>query len=665
MSIKSALSPAAAWTRIGGAVAACFVLATPSLGAPTSLTPPTAQPVVASTAIATTAAHALTTDDVGAWLDGLMPTALNTAQVPGAVVVVVKDGAVLYEKGYGYADYDKRIPVDARTTLFRPGSTSKLFTWTAVMQLVEQGKINLDADVNTYLDFKIPAYHGLPVTMRMLMTHRAGFSETARDLLFYGRPPPPLGEVLARYVPPRIFTPDGGPGYSNYGAALAGYIVQRVSGESFDDYIAHHIFAPLNMAHSTFAQPLPASFAPNMSKGYETWDKPGPGFEVVNVPPAGALSATGDDMSHFMIAHLQDGRYGSTQILQPQTAEMMHTTVTRAFPDLDGNLLGFYQQNINGHRVIAHGGDTNFFHSDLSLFLDDNVGLFISVNAKGKDGMGEFLRDSLFDAFADRYFPGPPAPASTVDPATAKAHAAMIAGPYVSSRGSHSTFLRLVDLISPNVVTANPDGSISAAPEGVMETFVEARPFLWQQKNGHDRLEGIVKNGKVVRWATDGIAPIMIYQRPHGLAGEGLELPLTLAALALLALTAVLWPIVAIVRWRYQKAFAYAGSRAIAYRLRRVCSILGLAAVIMWFEVIELVSATGGSDVNPVLHLSQLVSFLAFVGGLAVALWNLALVFRGSSSWFGKLYGVLMVAAFAMMFWIALHYHLIGVSSQY
>ena len=665
MSIKSALSQAAAWTRIGCAVAAGLVLATPSLGAPTSLTPPAVQPVAASTAVATTGAHSLTADDVGAWLDGLMPTALNTAHVPGAVVVVVKDGAVLYEKGYGYADYDKHIPVDAHTTLFRPGSTSKLFTWTAVMQLVEQGKINLDTDVNTYLDFKIPAYHGLPVTMRMLMTHRAGFSETARDLLFYGRPPPPLGEVLARYVPPRIFTPDGGPGYSNYGAALAGYIVQRVSGEPFDDYIDHHIFAPLNMAHSTFAQPLPASFAPNMSKGYETWDKPGPGFEVVNVPPAGALSATGDDMSHFMIAHLQDGRYGATQILQPQTAQMMHTTVTKAFPDLNGNLLGFYQQNINGHRVIAHGGDTNFFHSDLSLFLDDNVGLFISVNAKGKDGMGEFLRDSLFDAFADRYFPAPPAAQPTVDLATAKAHAAMIAGPYISSRGSHSTFLRLVDLISPNVVTANPDGSISAAPEGVMETFVEARPFLWRQKNGHDRLEGIVKNGKVVRWATDGIAPIMVYLRPHGLAGAGLELPLTLAALALLALTAILWPVVAIVRRRYQKTFAYAGSRAIAYRVLRVCSILGLAAVVMWYEVIELVSATGGSDVNPLLHLSQLVAFLAFAGGLAVSLWNLALVFRGPSSWFGKLYGLLMVAAFGMMLWIALHYHLIGVGSQY
>ena len=664
MSIKSTLSQVSTWTRIGCAIAGVLVIATPSAGAPAPSTPPTAEPV-AATAPSTTPGHALTAPDLEAWLDGFMPNALNTAQVPGAVVVVVKDGAVLYEKGYGYADYANHIPVDAHTTLFRPGSITKLFTWTAVMQLVEQGKINLDADVNTYLDFKIPPYHGVPVTMRQLMTHRAGFSETARDLLFFGRPPPPLEDVLKRYVPPRIFGPAGGPGYSNYGAAVAGYIVQRVSGESFDDYIARHIFAPLNMGHSTFVQPLPAAFVPNMSKGYTTWDKPGPGFEIVNVPPAGSLTSTGDDMSHFMIAHLQNGRYGSGQILQPQTAIAMHTTVTRAFPDLAGNLLGFYQQNINGHRVIAHGGDTDYFHSDLSLFLDDNVGLFISVNGRGKDGMGEFVRGNLFEGFADRYFPGPPPPVSTVDLATAKAHAAMIAGPYISTRRSDSTFVALVGLIQPNVVTANADGSISAAPEGQMETFDEIRPFLWQQRNGHDRLEGIVKNGKVVRWASDGVAPIMVYLRPHGLAGTGLEGPLTLVALGLLLLTAVLWPIVAIVRRRYQQAFAYTGQRAMAYRLLRVCAILGVVALGLWFAVLQMVSATSGGSVAGWLHLAQVTALLGFVGGFLVSLWNLVLAFRGPGSWFSKCYGVLMVGAFAMMLWIALHYHLVGLSGQY
>jgi len=663
MTIKSTLSQAATWTRVSCALVAALALSTPTLAGPAAPAP-TAQPVAVAAPIPMPA-HALTAPDVEAWLDGLMPTGLATAEAPGAVVVVVKDGQVLFEKGYGYADYKSGKPVDPKVTLFRPGSISKLFTWTAVMQQVEQGKINLDADVNTYLDFHIPAYQGQPVTMRMLMTHRAGFSETARDLLTYGKAAPPLDVVLKRYVPPRIFLPAGGPGYSNYGASVAGYIVQRVSGEEFDSYVQRHIFAPLNMQHATFDQPLPAALAPDMSKGYSTWDKPGPGFEIISMPPAGSLSATGDDMSHFMIAQLQNGKYGDTQILKPETAVAMHTTVTKAFPDLNGNLLGFYQQNINGHRVIAHGGDTDFFHSDLTLWIDDNVGVFISVNARGKEGMGEFLRDRLFTGFADRYFPAAPVTAR-VDDATAKQHAAMIAGAYGTTRGSRSTFLAAIALIGPNVVKDNGDGTITAAPLGIPEIFFETSPFLWQQLHGHDRIEGTVRDGKVVRWSSDSAAPIFVYERPTGFAATGLETPLMLASLALLLLTALLWPIVAFARWRNQKTFAFSGNRAVSYRLVRIAAVLGVVSIGLWFEVLQIAEATNGMNIDLVLHLAQLCAFLGFAGGLLVSLWNLALAFRpGGGSWFSRLYAVLLTGAFAMMLWIGLHYHLIGVGKQF
>ncbi|HWF78066.1 MAG TPA: serine hydrolase domain-containing protein [Caulobacteraceae bacterium] len=631
----------------------------PAVVAPAAPTPP-------ASAALPTAAHALTAQDLEPWLDGLMPTALKTARTPGAVVVVVKDGQVLLEKGYGFADWKKRTPVDPKTTLFRPGSTSKLFTWTAVMQQVEAGKLNLDADVNTYLDFKIPPYQGKPVTLRLLMTHRAGFEETARDLLTYGKAPPPLGEVMKRYVPPRFLTPDEGPAYSNYGASLAGYIVERVSGEPFNQYVQRHIFAPLGMTSSTFDQPLPATMAPHMATGYATWDQPGPGFEIVDMPPAGALSSTGDDMARFMIAQLQLGRCGSAQILQPQTAQAMHTTIWRAFPDLNGNALGFYQQNINGHRVVAHGGDTNFFHTDLSLFIDDNVGLFISVNARGKDGMGEFLRDKLFTEFADRYFPAAaPPPASSVDAATAKAHAAMIAGPYITTRRADSNFLALIQLIQPNVVKANADGSITAAPLGTAERFVEVSPFLWQQFNGHDRIQATASGGKVTRWSSDSAAPIFVYVRPGGLAGAGLELPLTLASLGFLVLTALSWPGAALARRRYRQSFPHSGARALLYRLTRVCAWLAPAAVILWAVVVQLVSETTGAAVGLILHSAQAVSFLAFAGGTAAALANLWLVFTRKAELSARIFAVVLLAAFAFMLWIALHYHLIGVSGQY
>ena len=654
-------------TRWASLCASLWIAAT-GLAAPAPAEPPPRSPEPSAPASPVpTPEHPLTAADVDAFLDGFMPAALNTAEVPGAVVVVVKDGRVLFEKGYGYADYARHTPVDPKRTLFRPGSTSKLFTWTAVMQLVEEGKLDLDADVNRYLDFRIPLYRGVPVTLRMLMTHRAGFSETARDLLTYGKAPPPLGEVLKRYVPPRFFTPEDGPGYSNYGASLAGYIVERISGMPFEAYVQQHLFAPLDMPNSTFQQPLPPALAEHMSKGYETWNQTGPGFEIVDMPPAGSLSSTGEDMAHFMIAHLQDGRYGESRILSPQTAQMMYTTLWKAFPDLNGNALGFYQQNINGHRIIAHGGDTDFFHTDLSLFLDDHVGLFISVNGRGKDALGEFIRDSLLHSFADRYFPaaGSP-PNSHVDAATAKAHAALIAGSYISSRGAPSTFIALVGLIEPTVVTANPDGSITTAPIGIKETFIETEPFLWQQLNGHDRLQAAVKDGRVTRWSTDVIAPIMVYGRPSGFAATGLERPLALASMVLLGLTAVLWPVAVIVRWRFQRRLALTGARARAYRLTRICAVLAVIAVALWAFVLQQVSSTTGNSVDAILHAAQAASFLAFAGGTAAALWNLWLVFAApGAGWFARVLAVLQTVAFLCMLNIALAYHLIGVSGEY
>ena len=150
-------------------------------------------------------------------------------------------------------------PVDPRGTLFRPGSVSKLFTWTAVMQLVEQGKLDLDKDVNTYIDFKIPAYDGKPVTLRNIMTHTTGMEEQIRWLIATDpKAVAPLDAALKHWVPERIFAPGGTPAYSNYATALAGYIVQRVSGEPFDAYIKRHIFDPLG--HAAFElQPAAAA----------------------------------------------------------------------------------------------------------------------------------------------------------------------------------------------------------------------------------------------------------------------------------------------------------------------------------------------------------------------------------------------------------------------
>ncbi len=188
------------------------------------------------------------------------------------MVVVVKDGQVLLAKGYGYADVEKRIPVDAEHTLFRPGSVTKLFTWTAVMQLVEQGKIDLQADVNTYLTaFQIPATYPQPITMLDLMAHTAGFEEPQSRIWWQSSAEEmtSLEDYLAQNMPARVYPPGQMPAYSNYGATLAGYIVEQVSGEPYEQYIEAHIFTAAghgSQHHGTAV--CPRALAPDMSQGY-------------------------------------------------------------------------------------------------------------------------------------------------------------------------------------------------------------------------------------------------------------------------------------------------------------------------------------------------------------------------------------------------------------
>ena len=614
-------------------------------------------------AAAASAVHELTAQDAQAWLDGLMPTALRTARTPGAVVVIVKDGQVLMEKGYGLADEKHHIPVDPQRTLFRPGSTSKLFTWTAVMQLVEQGKLDLDVDVNKYLDFQVPPLNGQPITLRQIMTHRTGFEERIKDLVAFDIPETPLTEVLSGNMPARIYPAGTTSAYSNYATGLAGHMVERVSGMSFNDYIERNVFAPLDMKHSTFRQPLPDALKADMSVGYEESDKPGKGFEVVNIPPAGSLSATGDDMAHFMIAHLADGRYGSAQILKPETARMMHTTITRPFPDLSGIALGFYQANINGHRVIAHGGDLNYFHSDLFLFLDDHVGMFISVNALGKEGLGEGIRDDVFHEFADRYFPKAD-PVLPLDEATAKAHAQVIAGRYQTTRRGETTFLSLINMIQPTTIVANPDGTITTKLLLQPQTFVETKPWLWHQVGGHDQLEAKVVDGKVVTWSTDYLAFAFAYEPLHGLAGAGLEVPLLVVSLLLLLTSVLAWPIGAIARKWYGAAPLTPAVRA-GTRWTAIAAIAVLVAAVAWTVLFAVVAAITTPHLDTWVHVVQLLSFIGFVGGWLVGAWNLVQRVRTPGRRGSTIWAVLQFAAFTMTLWIAFSYHLLNFASGY
>ena len=384
-------------------------------------------------AIAQAQPERLTSSDLEAFFDGLIPASIERDDIAGVVISVVRDGQVLFAKGYGYSNVEGKKPVTPDATLFRPGSISKLFTWTSVMQLVEQGKLDLDHDVNEYLDFKVP----VGITMRHIMTHSSGLEDTVRELFVPGIVQMgTLRGYLVAALPAQIFQAGKVPSYSNYATSLAGYIVERLSGEPFDIYAANHIMKPLGMNRTTFTQPLPDELKPLMSQGYSVASKKAKDFEFVKAYPAGSVSTTALDMTKFMMAHLNEGRLGDVQILKPETVQLMHTRQASPYPAMNAMALGFYEDTLNGQRVLAHGGDTQWFHSNLSLILDANTGLFLSQNSAGKGGG---LRGVVFRKFMDRYFPRNQK-LETKDLPTSKQDAIQVAGYYMTSRREEDGF---------------------------------------------------------------------------------------------------------------------------------------------------------------------------------------------------------------------------------
>ena len=636
----------------------------------------TAQTAVQSPAAA--GGRALDKTDLDAWLDGYMPFALNTSDIPGAVVVVVKDGQVLSARGFGYADVDKRTPVDGERTLFRPGSVSKLVTWTAVMQMVEQGKIDLDADVNTYLDFKIPARAGKPVTMREIMTHTAGFEESVKYLIVYDKGKArPLGELLKAWVPERIFDAGTAPAYSNYATSLAGYVVERVSGLPFNDYVEQRIFAPLNMRTATFRQPLPPALEPLMAKGYSKPGEPSLGFEIVNPAPAGALSASGQDMANFMIAHLAGGEFNGQRILSAATATMMHDSpldkIARStlLPPLNRMELGFFETNVNGRDVIAHLGDTEGFHTSLHLYMDDGVGLYLSVNSGGRDGASNTLRSALFQDFSDRYFPTTLPPDGRVPEAEAQRHAAMMAGSWESTRRSESNFFAVFNLLGQVKVTLDDKGNLVVpallGPNGRPREWVEIAPFVWRDKNGEDRLAAQLVNGQVVRWSMDFMSPFMVFDRvPAGKNGAWL-IPAACAAVCVLLLAVLAMPAGWIVRRRYKLQHTLDKPARQAALATRVCALAILAVLAGWAGIVAAFEATlenATSPLDPWLWLLQIGGLLAFVAALVAGARNLQLAFRESGR-LRKFWSVLYLLSVLLLAYVALRFGLLSMTVNY
>lgn len=597
----------------------------------------------------------------------MMPLQLAREDIAGAVISVVKDGKPFFAKGYGYANVEKRIPVSPDTTLFRPGSISKLFNWTSIMQQVEQGKLDLDRDVNDYLDFKIPPTYSKPITLRDIMTHTPGFEETVQELFVANAAQlTPLDHYLKLHLPERIFPPFTTPAYSNYATALSGYILQRVSGESFDDYIDRHIFQPLAMTHSTTRQPLPDNLKAMMSNGYDVASQPAKPFEFVEAVPAGSSSVTAADMQHFMIAHLQNGQYEGTQILKPETAQTMHTRQFSNLPDMNGMCLGFYEETRNGHRIIGHAGDTQYFHSDLHLILDANVGFFISYNSAGKGETS--AREAVWHAFLDRYFPYEPPQATVAQ--TAAADAGQVSGHYIISRRSQTTILKVLTVLGETKVSANPDNTISVDmlkdPNGQPKKLEEIGPLMFRAVHGQDRVG--FKRDESGNLVLVSDFPVFVFQRAPWNENSSWNVPLIIGALVVLLLTVLLWPIAALIRRHYKCPLNVPPAQRCTRVLTRLACLLDLLFVIglaVFFTMALKDIGMLSPRFNPVVRIIQIVGWLGIIGTIA-ALYNALRSWQEQGRWVWSKLGDSLVALACLAFvWFVFTWNLLHWSLRY
>jgi CubicO group peptidase (beta-lactamase class C family) len=632
-----------------------------------------AVPVQAKTATAATGslhfAPAMTASDLDAFYAGLVPYALERADIPGAVIVVVKGGKILFAKGYGYADVKTKRRVDPATTIFRPGSVSKLFTWTAVMQLVQAGKIDLDADVNRYIDFTIPPFDGKPVTMRDLMTHTAGFEETIRDLLVDRADQVlPIDVYLKRRLPTRIFPPGKIIAYSNYGATLAGYIVQRVSGEKFEDYIAKHIFAPLKMRYSTFLQPLPKRLAPFMATGYlnasENKTKP---FEFVDTAPAGASSSTGIDMAHFMLAYLNGGTYDGVRLLDPATVREMWTPQVAPEKGLPGFDLGFYQDDFNGLTIVGHGGDTVVFHSDLHLIPSKGVGWFIALNSAGKNGAVEDVRNNLFKRFLDRYYPYTPPVQATLP--SAKKDAARVVGWYQSSRRV-SRALAFVYTLAQSSVTANPDGTIEVSSlkdaAGNLMRWREVAPLRYRQVGGDSYVVfGTDAHGNVDSWATDYFNMVSVEQRVTGLRTLGSVKTLLAIFAGIIVLSLLIRLGAWIARRKLGLSLHLSRNEQILHAIARIGAIAFLVALVGWPMLLSNENAILEPSLPGKMMLLYVVGVIAIVGALAMIAEAVVRVLRGPGGWLVRSGEILVALAAVYAIWFLFAMQFVNFVTQF
>jgi CubicO group peptidase (beta-lactamase class C family) len=589
--------------------------------------------------------------ELEAFFDEITARQMESYHIPGGVIAVVKDGEQFFSKGYGYANLEKRIPFQPEKSLVRIASITKLFTWTAVMQLVEQGKLDLNADVNTYLTaFAIPSTFPEPITLLDLMAHTAGFEDQNIGIFVRSKQEiPSLGEYLAKHMPARVRPPGKISSYSNYGANLAGYIVAQISGMPYEQYIQENILDPLSMNRTTAWEPVPDHLLGDLAVDYKYVNggyEPIP-FSYDVTAPDGSISATAADMAHFMIAHLQNGRYEGAQILRADTATLMHSRSFTHHPQLPGWAHGFEELAINGQHVLLHTGGKEGFRSLMMLLPEQNLGLFISFN-----GLEDFLAiDDMTQAFYDRYFPAAPARQPLAQP---DRPVQQFTGWYKSTISAETTIEKLVALIASSEMTASDDGMLEF--EG--RRWSASGPLLYREADG-ETLMAFLPNerGEIAYLA---IGPYSYERVPWC---ETIHFTfLLLGSSMLLSLSGLIgWPLIAFLQRRKQ---ALQDAVPAASHASRLVASLGCGLILVFITVLGMIlmGNTSGFVFGVPTGIYFLMVLPILVAGVSAAVMICVVLAWKNGYWslWERVHFTLVALALSEFLWFANTWNLLG-----
>ena len=413
-----------------------------------------------------------------AFVDGVIESARVQHRIPGVAVSVVQDGQPLFSKGYGYADLEASTQVDPDNSLFRIGSVSKTFVWTAAMILVDRGALDLDVDVNDYLKgVAIPNTFDEPITMAHLMAHRAGFDETMTIIMYPDGEVYDFAEVLQESMPELVFPPGERTSYSNWGTALATKVIEDISGQPFETFLTEEILNPLGMdGVSLYGRRAdPPEIGRNVSLGYEML---GGGVGVYDTPhmgpfwSVGAMGVSAADIAKWSLFHLNRGELDGVRLLSEDAYARMRDRAFDDRPNSADMANGFMEFIYKDLLFYGHGGSTGDFLTNWMLVPEKNLGVFVSQNSEATYHLVYSLPTLIVD-FLDDSFVKHTLVSQTGSDAGADAgpqrDLSEYAGQFHSNRQSFSTFEKTFTMYNTISVTPNGAGALSIY-NGISET---------------------------------------------------------------------------------------------------------------------------------------------------------------------------------------------------